>query len=420
MANPKPFVRIASCTAGALALAVAAITLWPGLPAGGAEAKKAAAPAGAPAAPQGRVLAFEKVKISDETYESAAAFDVNNDGTLDIVCGAWWYPGPKFDKKCPVAQLKPAGDYYNDFATIPIDANGDGYTDFVTGGWFDKTLRWRENPKGDPAKEWPDHVISTAGSVECAMGCDLDGDGRPEIVPNLPGQPQRVFKLVVDAAGKGTGQFSEHVVWDGKAGHGLGCGDVNGDGRPDIILAKGWLEAPGKPFGGAKWTLHEEFDLGSACIPIIVADVNGDGLADLIVGQAHPYGLDWYEQRMEGGKRKWIKHPIDPFNSQYHALIWTDIDGDGKPELVTGKRRHAHRNGDPGDADPAGVYYFKWTGEGFAKQVIDYGFGPAGKGCGIYFWVGDIDGDGRADVVAPGKDGLVLYRNLGFPKPPGK
>ena len=194
MADLKPFVRIATCTASALALAIAAITLWPGLPAGGAEAKKAA-----PAAPPpGRVLAFEKVKISDETYESAAVFDVNNDGQLDIVCGAWWYPGPKFDKKCPVAQLKPAGDYYNDFATIPIDVNGDGYMDFVTGGWFDKTLRWRENPKGDPAKEWPEHVISTAGSVECAMGYDLDGDGRLEIVANLPGVGQRDFHPEVE------------------------------------------------------------------------------------------------------------------------------------------------------------------------------------------------------------------------------
>jgi hypothetical protein len=370
--------------------------------------------AGDPPKPAMRPLVFQKQRISDETYESADVIDVNKDGKPDVVCGAWWYPGPKFDARHPVAKLEPAGDYYNDFSTIPMDANGDGFTDFVTCGWFDKRLQWRENPQGDPAKEWPAHVIAEPGNVETAMAADIDGDGRPEIIPNTPGGPQRIYRLAVDGAGKPTGKFTEHVVSDGGSGHGLGVGDVNGDSRPDIILAKGWLEAPENPLGGAKWTWHAEFDLGSAGVPTLVADVNRDGRADIIVGQGHGYGLDWWEQRIDGDKRTWVRHAIDPGNSQYHCLMWTDIDGDGVAELVTGKRRHAHRGGDPGDADPAGLYYFAWTGEAFTKQVIDYGVGPAGKGLGIYFAVADLDGDGRPDVVAPGKDGLNVYFNRGF------
>jgi len=371
-----------------------------------------------------RPLMFQKIKISDEKYESAGVFDVDNDGHLDIVSGGFWYPGPKFDRRCTVGPVRAEGEYFDDFSTLPMDVNGDGYTDFVTGGWWGNTVRWRENPKGDPGKVWTEHVIAEVGNVETTRAWDVDGDGRPEIVPNTPGGPQRVYKLITDAAGKGAGKFAEHIVYDKPSGHGFGFGDLNGDGRGDIVLAKGWLEAPEKPLGGAKWIFHEEFDLGSASCPVIVADVNGDGLADLIVGQAHGYGLDWYEQRLEGGKRRWIKHPIDPANSQYHDLVWIDIDGDGRPELVTGKRYRAHCGNDPGEFDPCGIYYFKWTGEGFAKQVIDFGQprvwgGPAdqpaaGKGCGIHFQVVDIDGDGRLDVVAPGKDGLVLFRNLGF------
>ncbi|MBM4017483.1 MAG: VCBS repeat-containing protein [Planctomycetes bacterium] len=409
-------VAIALCVAVAVCLAIAAA------PPEKAPAKppaKPAAKAPEPARP-GIILAFQKVKVSDEPYESCGVFDVNNDGAADIVSGAWWYPGPKFDRRHKIGDVPAGQDYFDDFSTIAADVNGDGYADFVTGGWFGGVLQWRENPRGDPAKEWPLHDIAKIGNIETTRGWDIDGDGRPEFVPNTPGGPQRVFKLITDAAGKGTGKFSEHAVYDAKTGHGMGCGDVNGDRRPDIVLAKGWLEAPAEPLGGAKWTFHGEFDLGHASIPIIVADLTGDGLADLIVGQAHPYGLDWWEQKAAGGERRWVKHPIDPFSSQYHDLVWTDIDGDGKPELVTGKRRHAHRDRDPGDADPAGVYYFKWTGEGFAKIVVDYGFGPAGKGCGIFFQVADADGDGRPDVVAPGKDGLVLYRNLGFARPPIK
>jgi len=315
---------------------------------------------------------FQKILISDERYESCGVFDVDNDGHLDIVSGAYWYPGPNFQRKCKIGQIKAVGEYFDSFSELPMDINGDGYTDFVTGGWWGNSLRWRENPKGARDRPWTDHVIAETGNVETTRLWDIDGDGQDEVLPNTPGGPQRIYKLITDKTGKGTGEFRQVVVYDKPSGHGLGVGDINGDGRPDIVLAKGWLEAPQQPLE-EKWAFHEEFDLGNASVPILVVDVNGDGLNDLIVGQAHSYGLDWYEQRLEGGKRTWIKHPIDPFNSQYHDMWWVDIDGDGRCELVTGKRYRAHCGHDPGGYDPVGIYYFKWTGEGFAKQVIDYG-----------------------------------------------
>jgi len=388
-------------------------------------------------------LRFQKVIISDEHYESCGVFDVNNDGVLDIVSGAYWYPGPKFDRKCKIGPVRQEGEYYDDFSTIPMDVNGDGHMDFITGGWWGNSIRWRENPRGDPTKPWPEHVIAEVGNVETTRAWDMDGDGQLEIVPNTPGKPQRFYKLITDAAGRGTGQFREYVISEGPSGHGFGFGDINGDGRGDLVLSKGWLEAPEDPLNG-KWTFHEEFNLGSASCPVLVVDVNGDGVNDLIVGQAHGYGLDWWEQKLTGGstgltasgstrpaasgstgltasgstgltagKRHWIKHPIDPFNSQYHDMWWVDIDGDGKCELVTGKRYRAHCGHDPGEYDPYGICYFKWTGEGFAKIPIEYGPIRSTKGCGIMFQVVDIDGDGRLDIVAPGKDGLVVYRNLG-------
>jgi len=358
-------------------------------------------------------IRFRKVNISNETFESCGVFDVDGDGVLDIVSGQWWYQGPEFKVRHSIGNVARYGEYFDDFSTIAMDINGNGRLDFVTGGWWGNTVRWRENP-GEKGKEWTEHVIAEVGNVETTRAWDVDGDGELEIVPNTPGAGLAYYKLIRDSNGKGTGKFSRHPVMDRAQGHGLGFGDVNGDGRGDFILPWCWIEQTGDPKN--PWAIHEEFNLGhSPSIPILVVDVNGDGLNDLIVGQSHHYGLDWWEQKRDaGGKRTWIKHPIDPFNSQYHDLAWADIDGDGKPELITGKRFRAHCGSDPGEFDDLGSYYFKWTGENFAKQVIDYGSYGKGGGLGIHFQLADLRGTGRLDIIAPGKDGLKIYYNEGM------
>lgn len=358
-------------------------------------------------------LKFRKQLIADMRYESAGVFDVNGDGVLDIVSGEWWYEGPDFQRKHRIGDIMMVGEYFDDFSTIPMDINGNGRLDFLTGGYWGNSLRWRENP-GDAEAEWPEHVVAETGSVESTRAWDVDGDGVLEIVPNTPGGPLVVYKLQTDADGRGTGAFAAHTVYEEAQGHGLGCGDITGNGRMDFVLASGWLEAPEDPYRG-EWIWHPDFDLRSASVPVLVVDVNGDGLNDLIVGQSHAYGLSWWEQRQApDGTRSWHEHGMDPYNSQYHDLHWVDIDGDGQPELVTGKRYRAHNGNDPGAADDVGIYYFKWTGEQFSKQVIDFGPSRVGTGLGIHAAIADLNGNGRLDIVAPGKDGLYVFWNEGM------
>ncbi len=357
-----------------------------------------------------RRIEWWKNKLDDGTYESCGVFDVNNDGRLDIVCGASWYEAPNWTKH-KVRDVMPADEYYDDFSTIPMDVNGDGYMDFITGGWWGHKLQWVENPKGQPA-EWTTHDIDEVGSIETTRAWDVDGDGEIEIVPNTPGGPLRVYKLIKDANGKGTGEFKKYVIAEQAQGHGLGFGDLLTNGKNCFIVHNGFWEPTGDPLTG-KYEFHQEFELGSASVPILVVDLNGDGVNEMIVGQAHGYGLDYYTVKTEGGKRVWTKHPIDPFFSQYHDMIWADIDGDGENELVTGNRFRAHCGHEAGETDIVGLWYFKWNGESFTKCVIDYGKVPGHSGTGIYFQVVDLDGDGKLDIVAPGKDGLYIFKNLG-------
>lgn len=357
-------------------------------------------------------VSFRKRLIDQVAYEACAVFDVNNDGRLDIVCGEYWYEGPDFRNRHKICDVMRTGEYYDDFADYPLDVDGDGYPDIITGGWWGETLRWRRNP-GPRGGEWDVFDIDRCGSIETIRFCDVDGCGAVEIFPNTPSAPQAFYKLERDQNGRGTGRFAKHVIGARPSGHGMGFADIDGDGWPDIVLSGGWLRHPANLYA-EPWEFHEEFQLGLASVPILGLDIAGNGMTDLIVGQAHDYGLYWLEQTADAtGRRAWVRHEIDPAHSQFHDLQLADLDRDGRLELITGKRYRAHNDGDPGAHDPLGLYYFKMEGRRFEKHVIDYG--PAGQasGCGIYFWVADITGNGYPDIVAPGKDGLYLFENLG-------
>lgn len=357
-----------------------------------------AAPLPAPPAP-----AFDRYFVAAESYESVAVFDVDNNDTLDIVSGDFWYEGPRFRRRHLIDNQPRKEQYYDDFSTIPLDVNRDGRTDFVTGGWFNQTLRWLENPAKKESR-WTSHDIANVGNIETTRAWDIDGDGTLDIVPNNPNHPLKYLKLT------GPGQFNTVTVAPTQ-GHGLGFGDVNGDGRGDLIVSDGWLEAPVDRSAG-NWAMHKEFALGTASVPILVVDVNGDKKNDLLVGQGHGYGLHWYEQTTDAaGKRSWTKHLIDDKNSQYHTMEWVDITGDGKPDLLTGKRYRAHNDNDPGSDDPVGLYYFTWDAgrKAFTKHTVAYGPAGVGKGTGIYLAVADLRKTGHNDIVVAGKDGLVVF-----------
>ena len=358
---------------------------------------------------------FKRVLIDKQNKcEACSVADFNNDGNLEIICGEFMYSGKDFMTKTKICEIVYDGNYVYDFSDYPLDVNGDGYLDVITGSWWTEGLFWRENP-GKSGGMWKTHKVETLSNVETIRYFDIDNCGTVEVFPNTPGEAQSFFKLLKDENGKPNGQFKRYIISEGQSGHGMGFGDVNGNGKTDILLSNGWLENPGDVYS-PNWKFHQDWNIPAASVPILVYDVNGDGVNDIIIGAGHNFGLWWLEQQVNNGTRNFIQHEIDIKCSQYHCMELFDIDGDGELELITGARHFAHNGNDPGEHNPIGTYIFSIkkmpSGEiVLDKNTLDYGPAETASGVGLYFWLEDLTGSGYKDIVAPGKEGLYIFYN---------
>ncbi len=349
-------------------------------------------------------IPFERHLLDTGSSESACLADINGDGKLDIVSGENWYEAPHW-KQHHFRDIYYENNYIDDLSTVPLDVNGDGHIDLVTVGWFSKKMAWWENP-GTLNGKWKEHVVESTSPVEFAELVDLDNDGKAnEVLPEFgdPNMPLAWYER------DGHGGLAKHTVNSKSMGHGIGAGDVNGDGRNDILTPNGWFEAPADPRTG-EWKFHPDWKLGDLGF-IYTWDVNGDGRADLVTSMAHNYGIFWLEHKADGS---WEKHVIDESWSQPHAVTLIDFRGRKNLGLLTGKRYMAHNGHDPGAREPLGVYWYERLVDpethkiDWAKHVISYGDRTGG---GLQIPVADLDHDGDLDFVVAGKSGLFWFEN---------
>lgn len=359
---------------------------------------------------------FEARLLYVDANEGAAIADVNRDGRPDIIAGRNWYPAPEFVPR-PLRLIEDWNGYVQSNADHAHDVNGDGWIDVIAGSFNPTQVHWYRNPGKDGLEKghvWDDSLLvdTQASQNELTFMHDIDADGAPEWIADSwrVDSPLLIWRLVADSTGAPT--MRRHVANQTGNRHGMGFGDVNGDGLEDILSGGGWFERPQAGAFSGEWAYHADWEPIEASTPMLVRDLTGDGRADIVVGNGHDYGLWWWEQLApQAGRTQWRAHLVDSTFSQVHALHWADLDGDGDDELIAGKRKWAHNaTGDPGVNEPAVIYYFDWNRQlrRFTRHLV-----AEGVGTGLQIRTEDMTGDGRVDIVVPGKSGTFLLINRG-------
>jgi hypothetical protein len=383
---------------------------------------------------------FRKQALTNFFYSfSVAAADFNRDGAMDIVSGPFIYYGPDYTRS---EEIYPA-ETFSQATAFPSDAwiqsaadfTGDGWPDIISTNYGSLGVTLFVNPGKNQNRRWEKFQVVKEVQSEVAVMADVDGDGKPEIVYMGGGQ---VRYAKPDPANP-TGLWIIKNVSEKGFGtaHGIGVGDINGDGRMDIVTAYGWWEGPKDPANDT-WKYHPvafgrygHGIMGGAEMGIY--DVNGDGLPDVVTAlNAHGWGLAWFEQKRDAqGNISFVRHMIaDDLTtkaenaggvvfSEPHAAAFADVNGDGIPDFIVGKRYLSHVNTFL-DPDPFGqpvLYVYKTVrdpkapgGARFVPELIDNE-----SGAGSNFVAADLNHDGAIDIVTPTRFGTFIF--WGKPKP---
>jgi hypothetical protein len=372
---------------------------------------------------------FKVQRISDFYYSwGADAADFNKDGHIDIVSGAYIYFGPDFTKHkeiYPAIAVGPSKDFTPINHQFTYDVNQDGWVDIIT-GWTAPLVYI--NPKNE-SRRWESYKPIPNTQSETTLFTDIDKDGKPELVY----ASQTQFRYAKPDTAK---KWTEYNISEkGYAlAHGIGTGDINGDGRTDLVGATGWWEQPQTLSPEKTWKYHpipfgryknRAGNVGGALMAVY--DANGDGLNDVVSNlNVHGFGLAWFEQKRDArGNISFVRHMInddysqksvgDVTFSQGHGTTVADVDNDGVMDYIVGKRHFTHLDNmfDPDSYGAPVLYWYRTVrnknapgGAEFVPELIHNR-----SGAGSEITPVDLNKDGAVDFITATNRGTFIYWN---------
>ena len=373
---------------------------------------------------------FRVQRISDFYYSwGADAADFNKDGQMDVVSGPYIYFGPEFTSYkeiYPAIAVGPSKEFTSINHQFTYDVNADGWPDIIT-GWTAPAVYI--NPKNE-SRRWETYKPIPGTQSETTLFTDIDKDGKPELV-YASGRQFRYAKPDPIARNWIEYNISEPGY---SIAHGIGTGDINGDGRIDIVGANGWWEQPETLSKEITWKYHpfafgrykNRASNGGGCL-MAVYDVNGDGLNDVVSNlNAHGFGLAWFEQKRDAsGNILFVRHMIsDDYSqksvgnitfSQGHGATFADIDKDGVMDFVVGKRHFTHLDNmfDPDSYGAPVLYWYRTVrnkkapgGAEFIPELIHNRSGAGSEITAI-----DLNKDGAIDLITATNRGTFIFWN---------
>ncbi|MFT5365897.1 MAG: hypothetical protein ACI8V2_000839 [Candidatus Latescibacterota bacterium] len=307
-----------------------------------------------------------------------------------------------------------------------LDVNGDGLMDITTGWEEGDRTRVYLHPGYDQVKsKWPAVTVGETPSVEDAVFVDLDQDGAVDVVSSCEGKTRCMF---VHWAPRDSADYLNSELWQTE--NILATQDhtqwmfalpmqIDGQHGPDLIVGSkgenglvGWLQAPADARDLGAWKLHKLYTAGWI-MSLMPEDMDLDGDLDVVVSDRRKdnRGVLWLENPGEtSAKQQWIEHRIGANGQQVMFLDVADLDGDGRKDVVVAvKPDEIHWFRHPGDLSKP------WQAHQIRVQL------PSGMGTAKAVRVGDVNQDGRVDIVysceqaTPPKHGVVWLSYVNTP-----
>ena len=309
-----------------------------------------------------------------------AAGDINGDGRAEIILASS-HGGPLvwYDGSSARHVIATEGRWSCDAALADMD--DDGHLDVVISQYAPAgRIEWYRNP-GTPdaiTKPWPCQVIGDIRAHDLEIG-DIDGDGTLEIATRDQNkQGNRIVVWKRDAQGAW-----QHCELTCPEGEGLALGDVNRDGRLELVIGGRFYTSTGDILADP-WTetVFAEWPVDAV---VKAADLTGNGWPDIVLSRSEGHHrLCWFENPGVVGQA-WVEHVIDPDVDYAHSLMVGDLDGDGRPDVITAEMHQSARR-------RVIVYHNRGDSSAWNRQVLS----EAGS---HNMCLADLNGDGLPELL---------------------